>query len=612
MPELSGLEFMILAKEMNDRLRGSYVNNVYSLGDSQIIRLRSQNGDIWLLISPKHGAWISESISERAETTEFTSSIRKHIQRLKLSMVRQIDLDRILEFSFIGYHKRSLILELIPPGNVIILDESGKVLLAQREISRGRRVVRNEQYVPPLTGKMTIDRVDAGFIRSIMVPDENIGRLIGRNIAIPKKYIDELLKRLGARQSDSASKFIGREEEFAKVVRSIYEDAINEPWPNVARTEEGEEIFAIKTSFLVIKYSDTLSRICDEIFLPIILQEAEGKGAEQRRKEELETTLQRLKEEREKLAKDASKLRELASSIITCSTIEDARIIIEKESIIPKQILSRVENASSVHSIASAIYSHAKTLEEKMREIMKAEESILKKVRRTSIEVKLTEQIRRKKREWYEKFRWFITSTGKLAVGGRDAQSNSILIKRYMQKGDTVYHADLYGSPFFILKEGERQTDEDIAEVAQATVAFSSAWKIGLASADAYWVYPEQVSSAAPSGEYLPKGSFLIKGKKNFVNHNIVEIAIGIDKNGKLMCGPEASIKKHTTAYLVLRPHREKSSETAKKVMKELSLIAKIEEREFSLDDILRALPTGGGKILRRKLGDKPKNELNS
>ncbi len=67
----------------------------------------------------------------------------------------------------------------------------------------------------------------------------------------------------------------------------------------------------------------------------------------------------------------------------------------------------------------------------------------------------------RAKKEWYEKFRWFFTTGGKLAIGGRDAQSNTTLIRRHLQENDTIYHADLFGSPFFILKGGKEQTEEE-------------------------------------------------------------------------------------------------------------------------------------------------------
>ena len=37
--------------------------------------------------------------------------------------------------------------------------------------------------------------------------------------------------------------------------------------------------------------------------------------------------------------------------------------------------------------------------------------------------------------------------------------------------------------------------------------------------ANAWWVYPHQVSKTAPTSEYLTVGSFMIRGKKNFLPH---------------------------------------------------------------------------------------------
>lgn len=34
---------------------------------------------------------------------------------------------------------------------------------------------------------------------------------------------------------------------------------------------------------------------------------------------------------------------------------------------------------------------------------------------------------------------------------------------------------------------------------------------------NAFWVKPEQVTKTAPTGEYLTTGSFMIRGKKNYL-----------------------------------------------------------------------------------------------
>ena len=129
-------------------------------------------------------------------------------------------------------------------------------------------------------------------------------------------------------------------------------------------------------------------------------------------------------------------------------------------------------------------------------------------------------------------------------------------------------------------------------------MSFSSGWKTGLGAADAYWVHKDQISSTAESGEYLAKGSFVIRGKKNFVRHALIQVAVGIDGEARVVAGPETAVARACPRYVVLVPHREKASDTAKKVLREL---VEGGAASPSLDDVLRALPSGGGKIVRRK-----------
>ena len=256
---------------------------------------------------------------------------------------------------------------------------------------------------------------------------------------------------------------------------------------------------------------------------------------------------------------------------------------------------------SSPDSVASFLFDRAKELEARASVAVESAERLEKKAPKAGGEARpRTRPLTQRRKEWYEKFRWFMTTGGKLAVGGRDAQTNAALLGKHTDSDDTVYHADLFGSPFFVLKKGAGQSESEVREVATATAAFSSAWKTGLGSADAYWVTPDQVSAAAPSGEYLSRGSFAIRGKKNFVNKNIVEVAIGIDGLGRVMAGPEDAVRSHCQAHVVLRPHNEKGSDTAKRVLKDLASMTAGPADAPSLDDVLRALPAGGGKGIRR------------
>ena len=155
-----------------------------------------------------------------------------------------------------------------------------------------------------------------------------------------------------------------------------------------------------------------------------------------------------------------------------------------------------------------------------------------------------------------------------------------------------------------VLKGGKDQNYGEVREVARATVSFSSAWKTGLGAADAYWVTPEQVASAGPSGEYLAHGSFAIKGKKNFVTKNPVEVAVGIDELGRVVSGPEDSIMKVARGHVTLVPSKDKASDTAKKVLHELASFSDL-GTSWSVDDVLRMLPAGGGRVIRRRTDKK-------
>ena len=124
-----------------------------------------------------------------------------------------------------------------------------------------------------------------------------------------------------------------------------------------------------------------------------------------------------------------------------------------------------------------------------------------------------------------------------------------------------MFHAEVHGSPFFILKNANNKSVEDISQsilqVSQATISFSRSWKDNLSSADAYWVYPYQVKKGAPTGQYLPKGAFIIEGKRNFVKNLEIKLAIGlsfIDERPLLIVGPPMAISKRSVCLRKIIP----------------------------------------------------------
>ncbi len=223
---------------------------------------------------------------------------------------------------------------------------------------------------------------------------------------------------------------------------------------------------------------------------------------------------------------------------------------------------------------------------EKLEKLLKDEAKYLERE-------EIIKEKKNRKREWYEKFHWFMTSQGFLCIGGKDATSNEIVVKKHMEKEDLVFHTDMAGSPFFVIKGGEKATDISIAEAAQATAVYSKAWKLGHGTADVFYVKPDQVSKEAQAGENLPKGAFMVRGKTLY-QYPQLEYAIGL-VGREVIGGPETAISKQTDKFVILIPGREKKSVTAKKIRKELD--------GGDLDDLIKFIPAGGAELkkIRRK-----------
>ena len=247
----------------------------------------------------------------------------------------------------------------------------------------------------------------------------------------------------------------------------------------------------------------------------------------------------------------------------------------------------------SLEQNASLYYDKAKKIKKKIEGAKEALEETKRKLKKLEKE-KAKEEKKNKeieviptKKEWYEKFRWFISSKGFLIIGGRDAATNEIVVKKHTDKNDLVFHTDMIGSPFFVIKSNNKKiTPKTIQETADATVTFSRAWKLGLQNSSVFYCKPEQLTKEAPPGEYIPRGGFVTKGKLNYIENNI-NCAIGLYKN-KIMSGPLESIKKNCEKYIEIEQGREKASNIAKFIQKKIG---------GNLDDIIRVLPSGGCKI---------------
>ena len=238
--------------------------------------------------------------------------------------------------------------------------------------------------------------------------------------------------------------------------------------------------------------------------------------------------------------------------------------------------------------ITKSLWENVQELHERLKKLKKKRERLIKlieeeerKVREEREAKKVAELRKRRKREWYEAFRWMFTSGGRLVIGGRDARTNEVIVRKYLSEDDLFFHADIVGAPAVVLKDGKNATEGEINEAAVFAASYSRAWRLGLHSVPVFYVEASQVSLSPPSGEYRPRGGVIVRGKRNWLEAPL-RLYLGFDGERFFV----SAAKTEKTRFL-LTPGGESRTDVAKKVIHELGLGSEY------LDDLLSLLPPG-------------------
>ncbi len=257
----------------------------------------------------------------------------------------------------------------------------------------------------------------------------------------------------------------------------------------------------------------------------------------------------------------------------------------------------RLKINKSIDANAEEYFLKAKKFRKKLKGAVEALEKTKQKLKNKKKEIKLEFKKRIvHKRNWFEHFHWSFTRNGFLIVGGRDASSNETLIKKYLEKNDLVLHTDMAGSPFVIIKFNEclnkntisKINKQDLEDAADFLLAYSRAWKFGFGNADIFYIKPDQISKEANTGEFLKKGSFVIRGKTTYIA-NKIDFCIGIYKDkffkDKVFVGNEVCAKIYSQKFFHLVPGKMKTSDIAKTVKQKTNSM-------IELDEFIRAIPS--------------------
>lgn len=640
---LAGIELRYLVDQISNQAQDYYVSNIYGITkDSLLFKLHhTEKSDLFMMIST-FGVWLTSVKIDQMEPNRLLKRLRSDLLRLKLKKIEQIGSERIAYFTFEGFGKEFVLVgEFFGDGNILLCNNDMKILALQHSIDVRHRKLRVglEYTQPPKSGLDIFNMLESDF-DDLKTTDLVAGKWFGRTLGLPKKYVEGIFGN-----ANIDSKKIGNlltHEEIKKIfetTKKIVSDVSSGNHDAIIVRNEKTEVLPLKLGKLEGEITNVNSFIegLDTVFTGDLVEKGksiQSSGSDKKIKElqtqisEQEKAIETVKERSRSITNVANSLFEMVSKGTT--SLEDvsaqetlashnAKLVSEKgiSLIVIQDEKIKINTKASLQSIASVLFDEAKKQSGAIISIEKIKAETEKKLEKfqnkTESEQDLILVTEIRKKSWYERYRWFFTSDGFLVIGGRDAASNSAVVRKHLGKNDKIFHGDIHGSPFFILKDAKDAPDTSMNEVAHATVCFSRAWKEGMYGVSAYWVNPDQIKKSAPSGEFLPKGSFTIEGQRNFINSANLKLAVGIipqEDDYVLTCGPPETIKKNSICYAIIEPHGSEMVDAAKKIRVEFSKIYEEITKKISLDDFVRVLPAGQSQIKETGIGNSQKEDF--
>ncbi|KAJ2689784.1 hypothetical protein IWW39_001250 [Coemansia spiralis] len=569
---------------------------------------------------PEHKELVLVESGIRLHTTDYTRDksitpsnfcmkLRKHLKARRLTAVRQIGMDRVVDFEFAvaagpqaegTYH---IICEFYASGNIILTDHQYTTLALLRVVhvdaettfavgrkyslaeSRGVEMVERSalvEYLGRAGPKDNLKRTLASFgvfgpalsehviMRAGLNPslrvatgldlDPNSPQISALMTAYAEAF--EIVTRLGREVAPGYITYVEGEGDSDSVYDEfnpwLFEQHKGKPHTSYASFADAADVFFSNIEAQKLKVKAQQQEVAAEKKLGAIKSEHEGRVAalelahrkteEQARRieinlefvdqaimiirqavaagmdwKELEELVRDQQEQGNPVAERILKLNLAANQItLELDNPDDS----DDEGDFDGPLAVDVDIFESAFANAQRYYNsrrqagvkHAKTLAISTQALQSAEQKIKTNLKATKVTVTVS-QLR--KPFWFEKFSWFVSSDGYLVLAGRDMQQNELLVKRHLRSGDVYVHADMHGAASVIVKNKPAAEAADIPpstlfQAGVMSVCQSRAWDAKIVTS-AWWVEAGQVSKTAPTGEYLSTGSFMIRGKKNFL-----------------------------------------------------------------------------------------------
>jgi predicted ribosome quality control (RQC) complex YloA/Tae2 family protein len=647
--EMSGFDVLCLEQEFQQLVGGNFDKCYQPSREEVLLKLRApEQGRFDVAIGL--GRYITHTTRSRdnpKHPPEFSKQMRTFLSGGKILDVEQHEFDRILEFT-IGKHdgEYRIVVESFAKGNVILVKD-GEIELPLIHTEWGDREIRpNAEWKYPPSEINPRTATEPQYIEVLRSSDSDMVRTLSSLGNLGPVYAEEVLERAGIAKEATPDELDSAElADVTRTVKDMIAQVVEDPNPVLVRDEDGEPVDATPLPLEIHDHLDhepvdTLSKAHDELFGPHVEE-----GIDDSRLDEVDEMRQRLERQIDDIGSRLENFQEQeeqsqAHGDLLYANFQDVEAALEQAQSLHEEqgwggvfeneiehgsvrmtdrhpetgeiTLAMPDSEGHLHEIrvditegvgdnATRLYEKAKELREKQKGARKAlaeTKQRLEEVNERGEEIVEELEAKRSKpdptnRFWFEKFRWCYSSTGSLLLGGSDAKSNEKVVKKHLEDSDRYVHSSMPGAPSVVVKAEDGEVpDEAVTEAAQFAVAYSGAWSDKLGRGEAYWVTPPQVSKTPESGEYLPTGSFIIRGDRNHIRAPM-QAAVGatqIQGHFKIMGGPVAAIEAHCDRYLVLEPGRTDPGDLAS-ILSELF--------DVPVEEIQRVLPPGSVRLVR-------------
>ena len=549
MKPMSNVDIFTISDELNNLLSGARVDKSFQpTKDIVVMRFHVPGtGRIDLVMQCGSRIHTSQYPLENPTTPPtFPMLLRKRIKGGHVESIKQHNFDRVVEIRVKKDKYYTIIVELFDKGNIILLDDENNIILPlKRKHWSNRDISSKREYVFPEERGINPINISENEFTELFEnnSDSDVVRTLARN-GLGSLYAEEVIARANeiteidkntVNNNLTEEQLKGLYEGFKKLFDNLKNESIK---PQIVKSDSKEDVIPLdlmKYDSFEKTYYNTFNEACDEFYskkvntdIKQIKENAWNKkvGKFEKRLKLQQETLDNFEKT---IADSTFKGEVIYSNYTTIENIinvvntardksysfkeigktlkkakkdgmEEAQIY---ESIDPLGVLTlnidgttlNINPKLTIPENAENYYEKSKKAKRKTKGALIAIENTKKqlediKSKKDSAMENISVPKKRVKKDlkWYEKLRWFVSSDDILVVGGRDANSNESVVKKYLEPNDIYLHADIHGATSTAIKlNGNKLNDNLLKESGEFAASFSSAWSKGFTSQDVFW-----------------------------------------------------------------------------------------------------------------------------